>query len=866
MRLFRWIVVLWTCFAASWSWAGGSGLNVAVVVNQHSTNSMQLGNYYAEQRDVPPQNIVRIHWSGSRVEWTRAEFENTLLHPLLAALQSRSLTGQIDFILLSMDIPYRVKDTGMLTSGENSTTSAIFYGFKSDGPIGGSCSRPADSANSYAGSEDIFRSAKPLTAPTNSFLAVMLTSSNLAQAKALVDRAVLSDGTFPTQTAYLAKSDDRLRNIRYRLFDNAIFNVRLRGLLSIERTNINTPNPLAPLLGYQNGAQQTAVATNIFVPGALADQMTSFGGKLFDTSDHTTALAFLNAGAIGSFGTVVEPCADLHKFPSPQNYFYQSRGFTMAESYYQSVTNPHQGVVVGEPLAAPFAQLAGGVWNHPPSDALLAGTTNLSVQFTAADSARPVQQVDLFVNGRFAHTLTNIPPRMNNVLNVTINGHAMNYTVLAGETVKSVAAGLATVLNLPSNTALTKVQASARGDRIELRSQDIAKRGSQVPISAGSSIGIASALTTFVSAGGAGTSFMETPAHGIRSYVITNVPQVGSYLRMTVIKTNGQTIVTSVTNETSGTILADFARSLFQAVNTNPQLTGPDGVVIEDVNMHEDEPYRTFVYGPNDHSGEFNIRARSPGWPESQVQVALTGSPSFGITPSGTNRLDANVADLQPRQHLYIAAGVTNLPLTFAFNTTTQANGFHGLTAVAYEGSHVRTQRRVSRSVRVQNSALSAAFTPLFGGTNAALGATLEFQVGANTNNISTIELFTTGGLLATVSGQSNATFSISAANLGLGLHPFYALVTGTNGEQFRTETKWVRLVSADAPFPLTITAPPPTLSWPAIAGATYDILSATNVAGPYQLRDTVTATNANAQWSDTLDAPQRFYRIRTAP
>ena len=31
-------------------WAGGSGLNVIVVVNQNSTNSVQLGNDYCEQR------------------------------------------------------------------------------------------------------------------------------------------------------------------------------------------------------------------------------------------------------------------------------------------------------------------------------------------------------------------------------------------------------------------------------------------------------------------------------------------------------------------------------------------------------------------------------------------------------------------------------------------------------------------------------------------------------------------------------------------------------------------------------------------------------------------------------------------------
>ena len=46
-------------------WAGGSGVNVIVVVNQNSTNSVQLGNAYCEQRGVPPQNVFRMtNWAG----------------------------------------------------------------------------------------------------------------------------------------------------------------------------------------------------------------------------------------------------------------------------------------------------------------------------------------------------------------------------------------------------------------------------------------------------------------------------------------------------------------------------------------------------------------------------------------------------------------------------------------------------------------------------------------------------------------------------------------------------------------------------------------------------------------------------------
>ena len=97
--------------SAAGLFAGGSGLNVVVVVNQNSTNSVQLGNYYCERRGVPPQNLLRINWTGGNTAWNRSNFETNLLNPLVAMLSSRGLTNQVDYVVLSMDIPYRVTAT-----------------------------------------------------------------------------------------------------------------------------------------------------------------------------------------------------------------------------------------------------------------------------------------------------------------------------------------------------------------------------------------------------------------------------------------------------------------------------------------------------------------------------------------------------------------------------------------------------------------------------------------------------------------------------------------------------------------------------------------------------------------------------------
>ena len=85
------------------------------------------------------------------------------------------------------------------------------------------------------------------------------------------------------------------------------------------------------------------------------------------------------------------------------------------------------------------------------------------------------------------------------------------------------------------------------------------------------------------------------------------------------------------------------------AVNSHADLVGVDGVIAEDL-----------VVGQigSDPAAEFNVRARSVGWKEAQIQAQLSGT--FTINPTAMGRLDDNLNDLRPRNHLYVTAGLTN--------------------------------------------------------------------------------------------------------------------------------------------------------------------------------------------------------------
>lgn len=845
-RLICHAAVLAALLAAGTVWAGGSGLNVVVVVNQNSTNSVQLGNDYCEQRGVPPQNLLRMTgWTGGSIEWSPGDFQTYLLNPLLAMIASRGLTNQAQFVLLSMDIPYRVTDD----TGQNSTTAALFYGFKtntvSPDPDYPSCSLPDNSSNSYAYSELPFSQAMPNTAATNSFLAMMLTDSNLTGAEATLNRSVAADETYPTQTVYLAKTSDAARNVRFVEFDNSVFENQVASNYAVTRIDTDS-TAFTNLFGLMTGLADFSLATNAFVSGALGDSLTSYAGDILENTGQTPALAFLEAGASGSYGTVVEPCNWTQKFPDPVDYYYQTRGFSVAEAYYQSVLNPFEGLLVGEPLAAPFARLGGANWSSPTNGTVLSGQTTLNLTFTAATTNLPLAQADLFVDGTFFETMTNLPPAAGNILTATINSHAINYTVPANATLATAAAGLAGALNAQSN--LTQVLAFSVGDRIELQSLAITVSGSNVTVTASSAIGSASNLTTRLTS--ARPVFLDTIATGYQVVTIYNAPMVGDWIQLTVMKTNGDEVTLAVTNNTPGSTIGTLAQNLLNLINTNMALESADGLFASDLSY-------------DDSAAQFFLYANAPGWPASQILATLNTSTNLLATPDGTNPLADNVNDLRPRNHLYLSSGMDSLAVNFACDTTQLPDGYHQLTAVAYEGTSVETQTRVTRNVQIQNTSLTATLAALPAGTSATFDQQLQFTVTPNNNNISRIELFSTGGSAGAATNQSAAVFNLSAAYLGLGLHPFYALVTDQAGNRYQTQTVWYRILPA---ITLTLAGTPPMLAWPAIPGHQYDVQSTTNLTASFQTVTTIAATNSIIQWPITTTGNAEFYRVRLDP
>jgi hypothetical protein len=325
-------------------------------------------------------------------------------------------------------------------------------------------------------------------------------------------------------------------------------------------------------------------------------------------------------------------------------------------------------------------------------------------------------------------------------------------------------------------------------------------------------------------------------------------------VRLALTKTNGAVVSVSATNN-GGMTASTLTQTLMNRVNAEPLLQGADGVTADDLFAAD------VLYGLP--YAQFNVRARSAGWAAAKLLVELTGSAGLVLEPGGAQDLVTIPTDMYPRQHLYVTAGVTNLALLFSLNTATQANGYHELMAVAYEGSHVRTQKRAVVPVRIQNAGLTATLEVLYGGTNVTLGTVVPLRVNASGGAVSRTEFFSTGGSMGVVSNTASADFALQTTGLGIGLHPVYAMVTPVAGTAYRTETRWLRIIPS---FSLTVLTQPVRLSWAATAGCTYQVWSGPDPISITNLRETLTASNTPVVWVDpSASPPTRFYRV-TAP
>jgi len=310
---------------------GLEAAQLAVIVNDDDASSVAVANYYRHARHIPEENVVHVRIPHSPRKLSVEEFD------ALKQEIEASVGPEVQAIVLVWTAPYAVEC--------NSITAALTLGFDA-AQCKNTCApgKPSPYFNS--------NSRQPFT-NLGIRISMLLPTDSVESAKLLIDRGVLSEFRLQPASAYFLDTDDRQRSMRARFFPPSGKIPRLQ--FQIKTLHLNEIEGKRDIMVYQTGLPNvTKLDTLGFRPGALADHLTSSGGDLLG-SQQMSSLRWLDAGATASYGTVSEPCNYWQKFPHPGVLLrHYLAGETAIEAYWKSLEWPAQGLVIGEPLAAPY--------------------------------------------------------------------------------------------------------------------------------------------------------------------------------------------------------------------------------------------------------------------------------------------------------------------------------------------------------------------------------------------------------------------------------------------------------------------------------------------------------------------------------
>lgn len=306
---------------------------IAVIINDSDPLSVQIAQYYQTKRNIPPEQIIHVRFKSGIQSLSEGEFK------AIKQQVDKQTPAYVQGYVLTWLLPFRVDCM--------SITTAFAVGFDKSFCASG-CKETRH--NPY------FNSVS--SRPYNDFRwrpTMVLAAKDYVAATQLIDRGVAADYSQPKGSAYLLKTTDVARSSRAVFFPEVV--KKFDAVFSVNYLQKNFIEKRPDVMFYFTGLTHVQkINRNNYLPGAIADHLTSTGGILVG-SDQMSILEWLEAGATGSYGTVVEPCNFPEKFSNPGVLMdYYLRGNSLIEAYWKSVAEPGQGIFVGEPLAKPFAK------------------------------------------------------------------------------------------------------------------------------------------------------------------------------------------------------------------------------------------------------------------------------------------------------------------------------------------------------------------------------------------------------------------------------------------------------------------------------------------------------------------------------
>lgn len=417
--------------------AGGGPENVFLVVNSADQNSLAIANYFVELRKIPVGSVFYIEMPSAPHEIPVDLFREKILGPTLDEIKRRNLQRQIDYIVYSSGFPESINFssdmaaanmpspdnrmpsigsiTGMTYHYESVMKKDLFYMSNLPNFYAANVLRNGDGFSSGFRSRyglDLSGNRVDENSKGQHFLLSMVLgcvrgpkNNTLFEVFRYLNNGVQGDASRPDGTIYFVRNDDIRSTVRHGAFAGVAKELKDLGVnaevLEGKRNErdslpLGKDDVMGAVVGHATFAW--GVTGSTFLPGAIAENFTSFGGRMGGTSQ-TLLCNFLKFGAVASSGTVAEPLAIAKKFPHPRLYLHYARGCSVAESFYQSVVTPYQLLIVGDPLCQP--------WATPPSVKIKGLDTGKkhsgTIEFEAeakSPAGHEIRNLELYIDGQ----------------------------------------------------------------------------------------------------------------------------------------------------------------------------------------------------------------------------------------------------------------------------------------------------------------------------------------------------------------------------------------------------------------------------------------------------------------------------------
>lgn len=335
--------------------------DVLVVMNLDSSESQEIGEYFAAQRDIPLENLVYINSTTSE-EINDVEFQG-IRTQIENHLKTNDLVQKINYIVTTKGVPLKVKRGEFNSDGKNasaldperksaSVDSELTLIFSQDSQyIGNSGSL----GQRYLFAEGHFTKTK-----YDMYLVTRLDGYTVADVRALIDRAknpILSVSVIKfvldQDPGWTLNLNDQLATAAKSLMDKG-FNVVLD---TTEKFLTGQQNVIGYVSWGSNdkhfaSSSEYAKPKNIWAPGAIAETYVSTSGRTFRRPaiyGQSLIADLIEEGVTGVKGYVYEPYSSAMTNVSVL-FDYYTNGYNLAESFY--VSSPFiswMGVVIGDP-------------------------------------------------------------------------------------------------------------------------------------------------------------------------------------------------------------------------------------------------------------------------------------------------------------------------------------------------------------------------------------------------------------------------------------------------------------------------------------------------------------------------------------